>query len=174
MNLFDLSDSDEDERNPRKKIRLPGTRHSDFSERIINQEINISKLAFSPTGKQKMTSFKCKYQFQLGNDFAVLSTMGVSIYSLNKFHRFDPFHLELGVTAASVVQLSYIGEHAKAISLALRLNNPKLTRKVVESVPISQSKKGRNSSFEFPAYSQGNRAENGDCLCRKTARLAGI
>uniref|UniRef100_A0A183C2F9 WD_REPEATS_REGION domain-containing protein n=1 Tax=Globodera pallida TaxID=36090 RepID=A0A183C2F9_GLOPA len=125
IDLFDLSDSEEDERNPRKTIRLPGTRHTDLAERAIHQPISVVKAAFCPTGAT----------------FAIVSTDGVAIYSLHRMHRFDPFKLEMDVVPSSIVQLSHSGEHAKAISLALRLNDVKLTRRVVESVPFSQLSK---------------------------------
>ena len=50
LDLFDLSDSEEEERNPEKKIRLPGTKHTDLGERAIKPIVAVSKIAYSPTG----------------------------------------------------------------------------------------------------------------------------
>ena len=50
LDLFDLSDSDEEETNPQKKIRFPGTRHTDLSERAVRPIISMSKVVFSPNG----------------------------------------------------------------------------------------------------------------------------
>ncbi|KAL3068399.1 hypothetical protein niasHT_030690 [Heterodera trifolii] len=122
IDLFDISDSEDERQNPRKAIKLPGTRHTDMAERAIHQPVTVTKMGFCPTG----------------GSFAVVSTEGVALYSLFQMRRFDPFQLEIDVVPSSIVQLSLSGEHAKAISLALRLNDAKLTRRVVESVPILQ------------------------------------
>lgn len=54
INLFDCSDSeaDEDEKKAQKKLKLPGTKHSDLSERIACPSIQVERIAFNPTGNQ--------------------------------------------------------------------------------------------------------------------------
>lgn len=50
LDLFDLSDSEDETKRADKKIPLPGTRHTDLSERGVNPIICATCLAFSPTG----------------------------------------------------------------------------------------------------------------------------
>jgi hypothetical protein len=51
LDLFDLTDSDEEGINPDKRIKLPGTRHTNLSERALKPTVLVTKIAFSPTGK---------------------------------------------------------------------------------------------------------------------------
>jgi len=124
MELFDLSGSDEDEDRDRKRLKLPGTKQSDLSERSARPSINISQMRFSPTGR----------------NFAVVSTEGVSIYSLDERRRFDPFQLETDITPERILSLLSEHEFTSAVCLVLRLNDVKLIRHVVESLPHVQLK----------------------------------
>lgn len=122
LDLFDLTDSDEEETNPQKKIRLPGTKHTDLSERAVRPTISLSKIAFSPNGL----------------DFAVACTEGVCIYSLTKPRRFDPLQLESNVTPKEIINSTINGEHVKALSLALRLNDKEIVERTIEAIPVEQ------------------------------------
>lgn len=55
VELFDLSDSEDEVDKERKRLKLPGTKHSDLSERSVRPSINISKLTFSPNGEYYLT-----------------------------------------------------------------------------------------------------------------------
>jgi len=57
VELFDLSDSEDEVDKERKRLKLPGTKHSDLSERSVRPSINICKLAFSPNGNNGCRSF---------------------------------------------------------------------------------------------------------------------
>ncbi|CAK5076886.1 unnamed protein product [Meloidogyne enterolobii] len=122
LDLFDLTDSDEEETNPKKKIRLPGTKHTDLSERAVRPTISMSKNAFSPNGL----------------DFAVACTEGVCIYSLTKPRRFDPLQLESNVTPKEILNSTINGEHVNALSLALRLNDREIVERTIEAIPVEQ------------------------------------
>ena len=50
LHLFDLTDSDEEQDPRERQIKLPGTRHTNHSERAVDLSILISGMAFSPTG----------------------------------------------------------------------------------------------------------------------------
>nr|CAD2202339.1 unnamed protein product [Meloidogyne enterolobii] len=125
LDLFDLTDSDEEETNPKKRIRLPGTKHTDLSERAVRPTISMSKIAFSPNGL----------------DFAVACTEGVCIYSLTKPRRFDPLQLESNVTPKEILNSTINGEHVNALSLALRLNDKEIVERTIEAIPVEQCKK---------------------------------
>lgn len=49
MMLIDASDSEE-EADGKKRIKLPGTRHSDLSERCSRPEMRVEDINFSPAG----------------------------------------------------------------------------------------------------------------------------
>lgn len=50
MDLFDCSDSEDENARVDKKLKLPGTRHTDLSERSVKPSIRVNKMEFSPTG----------------------------------------------------------------------------------------------------------------------------
>jgi len=125
VELFDLSDSEDEVDKERKRLKLPGTKHSDLSERSIRPSINISKLTFSPNGR----------------DFAVVSTEGgVSVFTVDARRRFDPFQLESDVTPERVLDLLSSSEYTSAICLSLRLNDTSLIERALESLPTPQMK----------------------------------
>lgn len=135
LHLFDLTDSDEDEKPQEKQIKLPGTRHINHSERSVDLSILISRLAFSPTGLLSYTIEFSLIYVALGQDFAVVSTQGVYIFTVDQIRRFNPFKLALNVTPEEVCRLSQEEDHTKALSLALRLNENQLVQQVIESIP---------------------------------------
>lgn len=71
----------------------------------------------------------------------MVSTEGVSIFSLDVRRRFDPFKLETTITPEQVLANLNEQKYGSALTLALRLNDVKLIRKVVEDFPFKQSKK---------------------------------
>jgi hypothetical protein len=140
LDLFDLSDSDEEETNPEKKIRLPGTRHTDLSERIVRPAVLITKLAFSPTGDSRI--YSTNHINGSGQEFAVVCTEGVFMFTLRQTRTFCPFQLALNVKPVEISRALWMGEHAKALSLALKLNDDSITRKVVQKFPTNQCLSG--------------------------------
>lgn len=78
MNLVDTSDEDSDDGSNKMAIKLPGTKNFDLGERRSRPEVNVYELTYCPTGRR----------------FAVCSTEGVAIYSLDTVSLFDPFQLD--------------------------------------------------------------------------------
>lgn len=53
IDLIDYTDSeaDENEKKSYRKLKLPGTKHSDLSEREACTSIYVERISFNPTGK---------------------------------------------------------------------------------------------------------------------------
>uniref|UniRef100_A0A914DMK3 Small-subunit processome Utp12 domain-containing protein n=1 Tax=Acrobeloides nanus TaxID=290746 RepID=A0A914DMK3_9BILA len=123
LDLIDASDS-EDEDRLKKKIKLAGTAHSDIGERSAMPVVKINALDFNPTGRS----------------FAIVSTEGVAIYSVDTHRRFDPFQLGIEVTPENIERFLEKHDFTKALSLALRLNQSDLVQTVLEDIPVDRIK----------------------------------
>lgn len=126
IDLFDLSDSDEDDaiRRSNKKLKLPGTTHGDQGERTMCPTVQVDRIAFNPTGR----------------NFGIISTEGISLYSLDVCKRFDPFKLEGDITTELTLEELKKENYEEALNMSLRLNDSKLIRAVVENFPENSSK----------------------------------
>ena len=102
--------------------RLPGTRKGDFSSRALKPQVMTSGLEFSPTGRE----------------FAAATTEGLLMYSLDSQMLFDPFELEEDVTPKATREMVRGQDYDRALSMALRLNEPHLIREVIEQIPHHQ------------------------------------
>ncbi|XP_034195473.2 periodic tryptophan protein 2 homolog [Osmia lignaria lignaria] len=102
-------------------LRLPGVKSGDMASRSIKPEVRVFSLQFSPTGQA----------------WAAATTEGLLIYSLDVGLVFDPFQLELGITPDTVKIALNENEYAKALMMALRLNEKLLIQRVVENIPLS-------------------------------------
>ncbi|XP_014478920.1 PREDICTED: periodic tryptophan protein 2 homolog [Dinoponera quadriceps] len=100
-------------------LHLPGVRTGDKASRKIKPEVRVLCLQFSPTGQA----------------WAAATTEGLLIYSLDIGLIFDPFELELGVTPDTVKEMLEKQDYAKALIMALKLNEKLLTQQVLEAVP---------------------------------------
>ncbi|XP_068986083.1 periodic tryptophan protein 2 homolog [Bombus flavifrons] len=103
------------------KLRLPGVRSGDMASRSIKPEIRVYSLQFSPTGQA----------------WAAATTEGLLLYSLDAGLAFDPFELELGITPEAVKKALSQMEYAKALMMALKLNEKLLIKCVIENIPCS-------------------------------------
>uniref|UniRef100_A0A0R3RJZ7 WD_REPEATS_REGION domain-containing protein n=1 Tax=Elaeophora elaphi TaxID=1147741 RepID=A0A0R3RJZ7_9BILA len=121
MMLIDASDSDE-EADGKKRIKLPGTRHSDLSERFSRPEMRVEDINFSPAGRS----------------FAVCSTEGVAVFSLDHRNLFNPFELGIQVTPVSVENALKEGEYSAALKMALQLNQAEMIENVLLCTPVAQ------------------------------------
>ena len=117
---LDLIEAREDTAN----IRLPGTRKGDMSSRRHRPEVLVSKIKFSPTGR----------------DFCASTTEGILVYSLDDESMFDPADLELDITPEKIREATSRGEHGRALTMALNLNLVPLIREVIEQVPMDEVK----------------------------------
>ncbi|XP_046624301.1 periodic tryptophan protein 2 homolog [Neodiprion virginianus] len=100
-------------------LRLPGVRKGDMASRSIKPEVRVYSLQFSPTGQS----------------WAAATTEGLLIYSLDMGLVFDPFELEFGITPQTVKETLFKREHARALMMALKLNEKLLIQEVIENVP---------------------------------------
>ncbi|CAK9804620.1 Periodic tryptophan protein 2 homolog [Anthophora plagiata] len=102
-------------------VRLPGVRSGDMASRNFKMEIRVYSVQFSPTGQS----------------WATATTEGLLMYSLDAGLVFDPFQLELGITPETVKKTLNEKEYAKALMMALRLNEQLLIKCVVENISFS-------------------------------------
>ncbi|XP_043259582.1 periodic tryptophan protein 2 homolog [Colletes gigas] len=100
-------------------LRLPGVKSGDMASRRMKPEVRVFSLQFSPTGQA----------------WAAVTTEGLLIYSLDVGLVFDPFQLELGITPETVKKTLDEKEYARALIMALKLNEKLLIKRVVENIP---------------------------------------
>uniref|UniRef100_A0A8R1E3T3 Utp12 domain-containing protein n=1 Tax=Caenorhabditis japonica TaxID=281687 RepID=A0A8R1E3T3_CAEJA len=103
-------------------VFLPGTRNFDLGERRARPEINVYELSYCPTGRR----------------FAVCSTEGVAIYSLDVVSLFDPFQLDTQTTPDVVRRALSMNDYSTALMASLRLNDSKFITDSLESTSITQ------------------------------------
>ncbi|KMQ93304.1 periodic tryptophan protein 2-like protein [Lasius niger] len=103
-------------------LHLPGVRSGDMASRRVKPEVRVLCLQFSPTGQA----------------WAAVTTEGLLIYSLDIGLMFDPFQLELGVTPDTVKETLDERDYAKALMMALKLNEKLLTQQVIETIPYKE------------------------------------
>ncbi|XP_043502208.1 periodic tryptophan protein 2 homolog [Polistes fuscatus] len=105
-------------------LRLPGVRRGDMASRSMKPEVRVYCLQFSPTGQA----------------WGAATTEGLLIYSLNTEFMFDPFQLEIGITPNTTKEALSKQEYAKALMMALKLNEKSLIRQILEAVPYKNIK----------------------------------
>ncbi|PAV91924.1 hypothetical protein WR25_06225 [Diploscapter pachys] len=115
MLLFDTSDEEYDGSN-KKAIKLPGSKHTDLGERRGKIAVEVQDVAFCPTGRR----------------FAICSTEGVAVYSLDRISIFDPFQLETTTDPKFVKRSLMNREYSQALMGSLQLNNSDLIQSVIE------------------------------------------
>uniref|UniRef100_A0AC35G765 Periodic tryptophan protein 2 n=1 Tax=Panagrolaimus sp. PS1159 TaxID=55785 RepID=A0AC35G765_9BILA len=120
LELFESSDEENDHipGTIKRKTKLPGTSSTDMGERSYKPVMRVNAVDFNPTNRS----------------FAVVSTEGIALYSLDNKRRFDPFDLEVDVTPLNVKQSLQREEYTRALSMSLRLNQRDLVRTVVFSI----------------------------------------
>ncbi|VDO26263.1 unnamed protein product [Haemonchus placei] len=121
MALYDSSDS-ETEPDGKRAIRLPGSKHFDLGERSARPQIAVYAVTFCPTGRQ----------------FAVCSTEGVGVYSLDTVGLFDPFQLDSQTTPAMIKNALSLSDYSTALMASLRLNDTSLIQRSMESTSLEQ------------------------------------
>ncbi|KAG0576923.1 hypothetical protein M758_5G111300 [Ceratodon purpureus] len=118
IDLIDDRDSDDDDslKQSYKQLGayLPGTK-SNFGRPIARSKA----LQLAPTGRT----------------FAAATTEGLLIYSIDDNLIYDPVDLAIDVTPEAIYNALEEKLYARALVLALRLNEPELIRKCIESVP---------------------------------------
>ncbi|KAK3923293.1 Periodic tryptophan protein 2-like protein [Frankliniella fusca] len=102
-------------------LKLPGVRSGDMASRNVKPEVRVFSLQFSPTGQA----------------WSAVTTEGLLVYSLDMGLVFDPFMLELGVTPESTRKTLKDCDYAKALMMAVKMNEQDLIREVVETIPVA-------------------------------------
>ncbi|CAB3401985.1 unnamed protein product [Caenorhabditis bovis] len=121
IQLIDTSD-DEDEDSNKKAIKLPGTKHFDLGERRSKPEVSVFAVAYCPTGRR----------------FAVCSSEGVSIYSLDIVSIFDPFQLDTQTSPEIVRKALSMNDYTTALMASLRLGDSNFIADSLEMTSVTQ------------------------------------
>lgn len=103
-------------------IALPGVRKGDLSERSVSPLILVTGVTFCPTMRS----------------FAISSSEGVLLYSLDANNNFDPYQLDIDITEDAVRESLESKDYADALMQALKLNQNILIKEVLETVPLDQ------------------------------------
>jgi periodic tryptophan protein 2 len=123
--LENYSDSDDDDDatdNGLDKVgTLPGVQKGIYSKRRNNQRIKSSGISFSPSGRQ----------------WALSSSIGLLIYSLDDQMLFDPYLLDIDITPDTTIAKLEKKDYLKALIMSLRLNESDLTRRVLTAIPAT-------------------------------------
>lgn len=115
-----LVEEREDNEGGNVAVPLPGVRSGDMASRNVKPEVRVFSLQFSPTGQA----------------WSAVTTEGLLVYSLDVGLVFDPFMLELGVTPESTRKTLENQDYAKALMMAVKMNEQDLIQEVVESIPV--------------------------------------
>jgi len=102
-------------------VDLPGVKRLDDGTRRSKQEVLTRQVGFSSTGRE----------------FAVVSTEGLHVFSLDEDLVFDPVGLTGEVTPQEVRRRSADGRHDAALRAALSLNERSLVRHAIGRTPFS-------------------------------------
>ncbi|KAK6056128.1 WD domain, G-beta repeat protein [Cooperia oncophora] len=122
MALYDSSDS-ETEPDGKRAIRLPGSKHFDLGERSARPQVAVY----------------ANLDVVVGRRFAVCSTEGVGVYSLDTVGLFDPFQLDSQTTPAMIKNCSFdLDDYSTALMASLRLNDTPLIQRSMESTALEQ------------------------------------
>lgn len=105
-------------------IGLPGVQKGDMASRNFKPKIKVFSVRFMPTGQA----------------YAVATTEGLCLYSLDKGVVFDPFHLSLEVTPKAIHESVDKQDFSQALIMSLKLNEPHLIYMVLEKIPRNDIK----------------------------------
>ncbi|ETP28848.1 hypothetical protein, variant [Phytophthora nicotianae P10297] len=115
-----LDDSEASGRNAGDSL-VGAKRAVDPGSRRKNMEVLSKAVLFSPTGRA----------------WAAATTEGLLIYGLDESLAFDPFELDEDITPETITQTLARREYARALVMALHLNEEPLIARCVEGVPIA-------------------------------------
>ncbi|OWZ21378.1 Periodic tryptophan protein 2 [Phytophthora megakarya] len=114
-----LDDSEASNRNSGANL-VGAKRAVDPGSRRKNMEVLSKAVLFSPTGRA----------------WAAATTEGLLIYGLDESLAFDPFELDEDITPDTITKTLARGEYARALVMALHLNEEPLIARCVEGVPL--------------------------------------
>jgi periodic tryptophan protein 2 len=123
IDLID-DESDNSDLEERLDISLPGVKSGDFAERRTPPVVRNRSIQFSPTNRS----------------WAVASTEGVLVYSVDDSVTFDPFDLDVDIKPSSIKLLIDQKHYLDALIVAFRLNQPGHLQIAYEAVPPTDIK----------------------------------
>ncbi|KAE9361990.1 Periodic tryptophan protein 2 [Phytophthora fragariae] len=115
-----LDDSEASGRNPGSAL-VGAKRAVDPGTRRKNMEVLSKAVIFSPTGRA----------------WAAATTEGLLIYGLDERLAFDPFDLDEDITPETISKTLARREYARALVMALHLNEEPIIARCVEGVPLA-------------------------------------
>eukprot|EP00003_Mantamonas_plastica_P031956 TRINITY_DN849_c1_g1_i1.p1 TRINITY_DN849_c1_g1~~TRINITY_DN849_c1_g1_i1.p1 ORF type:complete len:584 (-),score=214.86 TRINITY_DN849_c1_g1_i1:1233-2984(-) len=121
---LDVEDKESWDLKDRMDESLPGAKRGDFSSRKTAMEIRVKDVKFSPTGRA----------------FAVASTDGLLVYSLDDTLFFDPIDLDMEITPETTAYVLSEGYYLKALLMSLKLNEVDVIQSVFLAIPVDQIK----------------------------------
>lgn len=110
--------------------KLPGV---GGNQKAISQLSTNTKLV-----KNEIMTYALQFSIT-GREFAVVSTEGLQIYSLDNYNQYSfvPMELDISITPNNVEKLYRSGNFVQSIQMALLLNDFKLLAEILEKIPIS-------------------------------------
>jgi periodic tryptophan protein 2 len=121
---FDSEDDEDIRDRPHQQALLPGVQQGDFAKRQNASRIATTEIGFAPSGRQ----------------WACTTTAGLVIYSLDDQMLFDPYMLDIDITPETILETLKDEVWLKALVMALRLNEFKITKKVFCAIPPANIK----------------------------------
>ncbi len=119
--LLDLTDEESDIEDRLDTI-LPGAQSGDASLRKTKPTARVTCVRFSPTARS----------------WAASTTEGLMIYALDSQLAFDPFDLELEMTADALQELLKNQDYLKALVVALKLGEQQFIEQAYELIPSTE------------------------------------
>eukprot|EP01038_Epipyxis_sp_PR26KG_P014178 gene14178-19024_t len=118
---LNIENSDDDSPN-QTNSNHPGAGKSNLNDgsRTTRPEVATSALCFSPTGRE----------------WAVASTQGLQVFSLDDAMLFAPTDLDIAITPQAIENSFNREEYGLAINMALHLGERELIKKAFDSVPM--------------------------------------
>ena len=126
LDLLDANDSDDDNpdaSNGNRQIRIRGVGNDlpGAAGKGKKPVVRVKDVRFSPAGQS----------------WAAATTEGVVIFSLDEGLVFDPIDLDIEITPEAVTAATAEGQHARAIQMALQLNEPAILHAAMIAVPVN-------------------------------------
>ncbi|KAN0015063.1 hypothetical protein ACTFIU_001385 [Dictyostelium citrinum] len=126
-------DSEDDDLYQQNKEYLTGTSKGDLSKRTTKKKQKTTSISVSPTGRA----------------WAVSTTEGLLIYSLDDFLFFDPTDLSVDINPESILSELNSKNYLKSLIMSIKLNEKPIIEKVFESIPFNEI---QLVCQEFPIY----------------------
>ncbi|KAI5075509.1 hypothetical protein GOP47_0009585 [Adiantum capillus-veneris] len=118
-------------------IDLIDDEESDVGEGQVRGYLGFNMPGATANAGKPIARTRCLQISPTGRSWVAATTEGVLVYSMDDNMVFDPTDLDIDVTPEAIESALQDHQHARALVLALRLNEPRHIRKCIESVPPS-------------------------------------